>query len=238
MLFTFVEITIKKVLKMHSVNDIIMSIKKIITNFITLGWEEGQFFSMLYKIPRTKKNDPIPWYTYPAIDFFNTIDWSKVIAFEFGSGNSTIFWAKHVKKLITVEDNVGWYETILSKIPDNVTYILEKNKNKYPTSINTSNNDFDLIIIDGINRYKCALEAVKKINKNGIIILDNSDWHDQTSDFLRKNGFQQIDFFGFGPINDYKWCTSIFLRAETNILKKNSQNIIQIAGTIKQREII
>jgi hypothetical protein len=45
-----------------------------------------------------------------------------------------------------------------------------------------------------------------------MIILDNSDWYKETSKYLRDElDLIEVDFHGFGPINNYTWTTSIFL---------------------------
>ncbi len=44
-----------------------------------------------------------------------------------------------------------------------------------------------------------------------MIILDNSDWYKNTAKLLRdKLDLIEVDFHGFGPINNYTWTTSIF----------------------------
>ena len=45
-----------------------------------------------------------------------------------------------------------------------------------------------------------------------MLVLDNSDWYPNTVRFLQeKLGWMQIDFHGYGPINNYTWTTSIFV---------------------------
>jgi hypothetical protein len=45
-----------------------------------------------------------------------------------------------------------------------------------------------------------------------MLIFDNSDWYPNTVRFLQeKLGWMQIDFHGYGPINNYTWTTSILM---------------------------
>ena len=45
-----------------------------------------------------------------------------------------------------------------------------------------------------------------------MLILDNSDWYPNSVAFLQENlRWIQIDFHGFGPIDNYTWTTSIFV---------------------------
>src|SRR5688572_10403591 len=48
---------------------------------------------------------PIPWYTYPAIEFIRQLDFSQSTVFEYGSGNSTMFWAASAARVISVEED-------------------------------------------------------------------------------------------------------------------------------------
>lgn len=45
-----------------------------------------------------------------------------------------------------------------------------------------------------------------------MLILDNADWYPKSVEFIQDNFcWMQVDFHGFGPINDYTWTTSIFI---------------------------
>ena len=216
----------------NSINTCLIKIKKVLTNLKILLFSEGQLKSILLGKPINNSSEPVPWYTYPAIDFIDSIDFSNAVAFEFGSGSSTQYWMSRVHKLYTVEHDSEWYKKTLSSFQTNVDSFLEENHSKYASVINTTGeNEYDLVIVDGIERYKSAVEAVSCIKKTGIIILDNSDWHQKTAKYIRSKGFTQIDFYGFGPINDYKWATSIFLQASTTLKYKGAT---EVAGIIKQ----
>jgi protein-L-isoaspartate O-methyltransferase len=144
------------------------------------------------------------------------LDFSEYSVFEFGSGCSTLFWAKRVKKIISVEDNKKWHEKIRdlakSGIP-NLDYLFTENENEYAGYLSQYAEPFDIIIIDGVWRGRCAENAVAHIKKHGgkLLVLDNSDWYPNTVKFIRKElDWLQVDLHGFGPINNYTWTTSIF----------------------------
>lgn len=181
-----------------------------IKNYWILSVEFGQFKTMSRGC--VDKNDEfIPWYTYPAIEYIKQMDFSDKSIFEFGSGNSTIFWAKRCKKAVSIEDNKDWFEKVMPSLPANVEYKLVPEKADYVNSINHFAEGFDIIIIDGNHRYECTAEALKKLNSDGIIILDNSDWHENSAKLLREADLIEVDMSGFGPINGYTWTTSFFL---------------------------
>jgi hypothetical protein len=91
---------------------------------------------------------PIPWFTYPAIEYLSQLDLSKATVFEYGSGNSTLFWADRCARVISVESDPSWHEKMRDKMPANVEYHLFTDAESYAGSIQRYEESFDLIIID------------------------------------------------------------------------------------------
>lgn len=176
-----------------------------------------------FGLKRTMKNEmcidkdgnPIPWYTYPAIEYLKQIDFSDKRVFEFGSGNSSLFWSNVAKEVTSVEDNEEWYKSRKKFEKENLK-LLYKTEDDYVNSILEIEGRFDVIVIDGPFRNECCKVALKKIKENSLIILDNTDWSTKFDEFaeavkiLKDANLIQVDFCGFGPINDYTWATSLF----------------------------
>lgn len=57
-----------------------------------------------------KNNNPIPWYTYPFLDFIDPRLGKKMKIFEYGCGNSTLWWAKSAEEVISCEHNKIWVQ--------------------------------------------------------------------------------------------------------------------------------
>lgn len=186
------------------------TIYKSFLNYKILSLNFGQYNSIDKWACIDLEGKPIPWYTYPAIEFLNQIDLKNKSIFEFGSGNSTRFWKSRCSRLVSVEHDKKWFDKVKNDLPSQVDYNLIEID--YHQSINNFDEKFDVIIIDGKNRFECALESIKKLNEDGFIILDNSDWYQKTSKLLRDNDLIEIDFSGFGPINEYTWTTSFYLK--------------------------
>lgn len=93
--------------------------------------------------------------------------------FEYGSGHSTLYLQGRVKRLVSVEHDIRWYDHIKNKIKKADYALLHPEE--YPESILNYPKGFDLIIIDGIYRERCARAARQKINQGGYIILDDSE---------------------------------------------------------------
>lgn len=174
------------------------------------------------------QGNPIPWFTYPAIDYLRQLDLSNKIMLEWGAGSSSLFFAKRVKTLYSIEHNHDWYEQIKINKKDNQVLILEELK--YAEKAKELSIDFDIILIDGIQRNECSAISLNIINKKGIIILDNSDRYPDISKNFRENGFIEVDFHGFGPINEYTWTTSIFFHRDFDIKPLSIQPIIPVGG--------
>lgn len=157
------------------------------------------------------KGDPILWMTYPAIDFLESLDLSACRVFEYGSGGSTLFWLKRCASIVSVEHFSPWYRKMMRYVDERLNMVEEINLASYPETIRRYGS-FDLVVIDGAERGRCAQEAIKHLNKGGMIIFDNAEWYPNTCTFLRKNGFTQIDFCGFSPLNSFTEMTSVFFR--------------------------
>ncbi len=84
-------------------------------------------------------------------------------------------------------------------------------------------------MIDGKYREECLNTSLDHLNEDGIVILDNSDRHPDLCKFVRENGFTEIDFHGFGPLNEYTWTTSIFFK-KFKLMPKSHQPVIPKDG--------
>lgn len=161
----------------------------------------------------------IPWITYPAIEFLDSLDMTTLDVFEWGSGHSSAFFASRSRSIVSVESNPEWYEYGRGDLAANQRLLLREG-DAYPAAIHEESGRYGLIVIDGILRSQCAREAVKCLASGGVILLDNADWWVKTAAFLRTQGLIQIDFHGFGPINEYSSTTALFIDPLHSLLAK------------------
>lgn len=175
----------------------------------------------------------LPWITYPAIDFLNNIDFSHASVFEFGAGSSTQWWSAKAKSVKSVEMDHVWYKKVEKLNLPNVTIHLCDNGQNYPIFIQNYDEEFDVIIIDGAERYRSAMNAVTKLNQNGIILLDNTEWYPNTAAFLRSKKLTQIDFYGFTPFNSFPSVTSLFLNQNCDFLNMRINKEIDVIGGVR-----
>ena len=179
-----------------------------------LGW----YKSAWQNASVDKDGQPIPWLTYPAIHYLesNRKALKSTNVYEFGSGNSTLWWAKKAKAVTSVEYFNKWFKKLGPSLPKNVSYVFAENNDThdFANAILQEKNNFDIIIVDGRDRVQCALNAAQKLTKNGVIIWDNSERERYQTGVkkLHKLGFKQLEFFGPVPIDNKLEITSIFYR--------------------------
>lgn len=168
-------------------------------------------------------NSPLPWITYPCIEFLNRLNLKDCNVFEFGSGSSTLYWSQKSRSVTSIEKDKQWFDKVQGDLPSNCTLSHAGADLDYIQHINQYKSKFDIIIIDGAVRYPCAQEALKNISDRGFIILDNTEWYPKTAKLLTSAGYTQIDFIGFPPINAFPSATSIFYRSNELINNKLDQ---------------
>lgn len=173
--------------------------------------------SMNEKVCVDRDGNPIPWYTYPAIEYISQFDYSAKKVFEYGTGYSSMYWAKRALKVVSIEDKPEWFEKFSQEFKASnwqMRYCDEKEG--YEDMIFADGEKYDVIIIDGKRRAECAACAVKALAKGGMIILDDSDRVNTSLEYqgavknLRAANLLQVDFYGFCPMNNYTKATSIF----------------------------
>lgn len=111
-----------------------------------------------------------PWYTKPFLEVLQKWDISNWKVFEYGCGDSTLWWRKKVEEVISIDTNLVWSEKIGSNYTNDKNEFIE-----YPNKF-TSEGLFDCIIIDGEPiewRDDCVSTALSCLKDNGILIIDN-----------------------------------------------------------------
>ena len=169
--------------------------------------------------PIDQSGEKLPWFCYPSIEYLSSLDLSGLNIFEWGSGHSSVFFAKRAQSVVSIESDPEWYEygkTILSPNQS----LLFRTGDSYPMAIHEQKTKYEVIVIDGIMRSSCARQAISALARGEIIIFDNTDWWPKTCLFLRSRNLLQIDFHGFGPMVDFTTTTSLFIDPLDSILKE------------------
>lgn len=156
---------------------------------------------------------PLPWYTYPCIEYLRGIDLTSTRVFEFGAGNSSRFWAARTAEVVSVEPDEEWHSRVEAAKLNNQTVLLRPDRDGYVGALEQVGGVFDVVVVDGNQHRRASAEAAARaVAEDGFVVLDNSDWYPKSAKVLRDAGLIQIDFCGAGPINPYAWVTSLFLK--------------------------
>lgn len=181
---------------------------------VETGWIE----SYIRKVPVNMDGSPLPWITLPCLDFITERLKKDFNIFEFGAGNSTVFFSSYVKKIVSIEHEKEWFERIYRNAPANVciNYCPLIYDGEYCRFALKTDKKFDLIVVDGRDRVNCIKNCLNSLTDDGCVILDDSEREEYQEGikFLRKNGFKQLDFWGIALGLTYKKCTTIFYRED------------------------
>jgi hypothetical protein len=173
-----------------------------------VGWYES------FKRGPTMDGEPIPWLTYPAIFWLGSVCHGIGSVFEFGCGNSTLWWAKRSKRVVAVEHDEQWLRRIttpeLSTLEIHSASLVD-----YPTFLAHSAELFDIIVIDGgFDRNACVTPAIDHLLPDGLLVFDDTHLprHAEGIELLHQAQFGQVDFVGPRPGERFLEATSVFSR--------------------------
>jgi hypothetical protein len=191
---------------------------------VLAAYRTGYFRSAFKMAAVSKTGQPLPWYTYPSIDFLKYRTYEDKIVLECGGGQSTLWWARRAKHVVTLEGNKDWYETLKGKIPRNVDlcYVSmeskEANVSDVKHTLQTKQySKYDVIVIDGLYRYEMIEIALDRLSDVGIVICDNADGYGFYEGF-KESGLWRVDFFGNAPGVVLPHATSIYFRPSSSFV--------------------
>jgi predicted O-methyltransferase YrrM len=129
-----------------------------------------------------------PWLTQQTNQILSTLLRPQDVGLEWGSGRSTLWFAKHIKHLTSVEHDETWYKVVSSALNaaniSNVNYSFCKldkgektEKSSYVQVVNAFNKEsIDFVLIDGVYRDVCANIVLDKyVRPGGIIVIDDAN---------------------------------------------------------------
>jgi SAM-dependent methyltransferase len=132
----------------------------------------------------------LPWFSYAAIDFLEGFLTPEMTVCEYGSGGSTLFFARRVKSVFSIEDNPHWFDLVTRRLRQqalkNARLLLFAFDFKNPVGFEHSaylhampDERFDVIVIDGSEEWTkvrpiCFAKAEHRVKRGGIILVDDS----------------------------------------------------------------
>jgi hypothetical protein len=196
----------------------------------------GHRLSIFKGEPVDAGGNPVPWFTYPALEYLSQLDLSQKRVFEFGTGGSTSYWCLRAAEVRGVEHNTAWYTRVKTRLPANGAIRLAEDLSDYVAAIGNEGGGFDIIVVDGVERRRCCIAALAALRPGGMIILDNSDWHHICARLLREGGLLEVDMSGLGPINVYTWTTSFFFSRDFDFPSATKRRPMHGVGALQHLE--
>lgn len=126
-----------------------------------------------------------PYLHQEAIEYLQGLLQPQFRIFEFGAGHSTIWFARRVAHVESVEARQDWYELLSDQIRElglsNVMLryfpLTSGKRGEYTDHILTfPDNWFDLIFVDGLSRNVCVNNSKAKVCPGGTLVVDDSQW--------------------------------------------------------------
>ena len=179
-------------------------------------------------------DDETPWMTFRAIRWLRSFLRPEMAVFEYGTGGSTLFFARRARSLVSIENDPRWHARVdralrlagisncdLRLVPP-VTAKTASNEYGAPelpgfdfeayvrTIDGHPANSFDLVSIDGYARPACVAHAIPRVRPGGYLLLDNSDWRMYNEAMATLARFPRTDFGGAGPFQATGWRTTVW----------------------------
>lgn len=130
-----------------------------------------------------------PWFTHPMLKCLRGWDLAGKTVLEYGSGLSTVWWAKEAKYVVSVETKIDWVhritdELVKAQVESKAQVIwcpcpvseADFSKAEWYVNVyqNTGVSDFDIVVVDDIFRDECMRKGIELLSRRGgILIADN-----------------------------------------------------------------
>ena len=142
-------------------------------------WTFRYVKNRVIQILHEKTHPNHPWLTRQSVHILADLLQDTDTGLEFGSGRSTIWFAQRTSRVISIEHDFKWYQSVGQKIQDlnlesKIDYRYCDNIADYVGQIDSlEDNSIDYCLIDGKARDECTLKVLPKLKHEGILIIDN-----------------------------------------------------------------
>lgn len=119
-----------------------------------------------------------PWWTAASVSMLTSLLRPSDACFEWGSGRSTVWLAKRLASVVSVEHDARWYGEMRPKLrglPADV-HLVPEEEEAYVAPV-MEHDELDLAVVDGLFRDACALAALDRLRPDGLLLIDNVERH-------------------------------------------------------------
>jgi len=146
-------------------------------------WTPGYLRNRLLVIYDERKHPGNPWLTRDGVRFLDQVLKPTDVGLEFGSGRSSIWFARRMTRLISIEDNRPWYVKVSrliaeQNLADKIDYRFREAKDEYVAEASRiADESVDFCLVDGSHRDECAIRVIAKVKRGGLLVVDNINWY-------------------------------------------------------------
>lgn len=194
-------------------------LSSLLVSLSELGWSQSARRGM----PIDADGQPVPWFSYGATMWLQARVGESATVFEYGAGQSTLWFAGRVGTIVSVESDEGWASRLRPELPANAEVLVRRCQgdsatapagDPYVAAIAERDDTYDVVVVDGLARVTCMEAASAHVARAGIIILDNADRpaYRAALALMNERGFGRLDFVGPVPGAGRQGTTSVFGR--------------------------
>ena len=179
-----------------------------------LGWQRNVSGGP----PQGPDGASVPWLSYSAVRFLESLRTSDSTVLEFGSGGSTRWLSARFAAILAVEHDREWFE--LQEQPANGALVLRECdgdwfNTKLPSpylDVADDDSPWDVVIVDGMARQTCSEQVGRFVRPGGLVVLNDTHLSESigAQEALHQMGLGRIDFWGFKPGIGIDTCTSVY----------------------------
>lgn len=158
------------------------------------------------------------WMNPQALRFYESLVRSGMRVLEFGAGHSTIWLDSLGCHVTSYEHNRRWFDTVYHELIGSDRSVVIHDKRYWETVGNQYGPEFDLVVVDGIERLKCVEAVITSecLAEGGWLVFDDSQRREDTEEYekawallVETYGEPTIHFSAYS--NQYKrWEASFF----------------------------
>jgi predicted O-methyltransferase YrrM len=162
----------------------------------------------------------LPWLPFRLIDELQLSLGQGARVFEYGGGGSTLWFLDRGATVVTVEHHPDWaralHEAVGSSARGGAWTLLQPvtdaGFDAYVDAIRAyRDGEFDLVVVDGRERGRCAHAALDKIRPGGLLVVDDVD-RERYVEPLAAITWPRRDVVGFAPAKPSLAYTAVFQR--------------------------
>ena len=188
---------------------------------ITLDYDYFKIASIMTIIKAKGLHQSKPMLSLPFLDWFESYDFSAFNLIEFGSGNSTNYFAEKVKNVISFETDLYYFNSLKPNLLNNVDYKFIESDDLTTKQLDIVIDEKTIIFVDcAANRF-LTTKNIFKLKLPNIFILDNSERYKNTCKYIYSKGYTEIPFWGIRLEEPEEACTSVFIKNTFNMIEKN-----------------